>query len=73
MEFTFHNYFVICSDSKSVLQAIKNNNWKNPFICQILQKIDLLYNSNKEITLFWIPSHIGISGNDKADSAAKKA
>ncbi|WP_411016702.1 ribonuclease H family protein, partial [Salmonella sp. s51944] len=73
IEFTFHNHFVIFSDSKSVLQAIKNRNWKNPIICQILQKFDLLYNTNKRIILFWIPSHIGIPGNDKADSAAKKA
>ncbi|WP_411025633.1 ribonuclease H family protein, partial [Salmonella sp. s55004] len=72
-EFTFHNHFVIFSDSKSVLQAIKNRNWKNPIICQILQKFDLLYNTNKRIILFWIPSHIGIPGNDKADSAAKKS
>ena len=28
--YTFHNHFVIFSDSKSVLQAIKNLNWKNP-------------------------------------------
>ena len=64
---------VIFSDSKSVLQAIQNLNWKDPLIYQILQKHDSLYNLNKRVIFFWIPSHIGITGNDKADSAAKDA
>ena len=72
IEYTFQNQFIF-SDSKSVLQAIQNLNWKNPLIYQILQKHDSLYNLNKRIIFFWIPSHIGISGNDKADSEAKKA
>ena len=29
--------------------------------------------ANKDITLCWIPSHDGIRGNEKADSAAKSA
>ena len=73
IECTFHNQFVIFSDSKSVLQAIQNLNWKNPLIYSILKKYDLLYNSNKRIVFFWIPSHIGIIGNEKADYAAKEA
>ena len=30
-------------------------------------------NGNKDITFCWIPSHIGIRGNEKADSTAKSA
>ena len=48
IEYTFQKHFVIFSDSKSVLQAIKNLNWKNPLIYQILQKYDSLYNLNKK-------------------------
>ena len=38
IECTFHNQFVIFSDSKSVLQAIQNLNWKCHLIYNILQK-----------------------------------
>lgn len=31
------------------------------------------YNINKNITLMWIPSHMGMIGNEKADEEAKKA
>ena len=29
--------------------------------------------ANKDIILCWVPSHVGIRGNEKADSAAKSA
>jgi len=32
-----------------------------------------LSKSGKTIVLCWIPSHVGISGNQKADTAAKSA
>ena len=32
----------------------------------------LLNFDNKDIIFCWVPSHTGIGGNDKADSAAKK-
>ena len=37
---------------------------------QILNRLEFL-SKTKEIELCWIPSHIGIKGNDHADSAAK--
>jgi len=33
----------------------------------------LFSNNGKNILLCWIPSHVGISGNEKADTAAKAA
>ena len=47
--------------------------WTNPFILQILLKYNALKTSGKRIILFWIPSHVNIPGNDRADAAAKKA
>ena len=44
----------------------------NPLILQVLQKLHHLSCANKTIHLCWIPSHIGIRGNEAADMAAKE-
>ena len=64
--------FIIYSDSKSVLQALKSKNSSTPLITRLLDKINTLAKNNT-IILTWIPSHIGIQGNERADRAAKKA
>ena len=38
----------------------------------LLNKLEIV-SKTKEIELCWIPSHIGIKGNDQVDSAAKTA
>ena len=73
IQLSFRKNFIIFSDSLSVLSAIKNKNWKNPFIAQLLIHYNTLMSLGKKIILFWIPSHVGISGNDRADLAAKLA
>ena len=47
--------------------------WNNPLIGIIIEKYNYLSLSGKEIQFCWIPSHVGISGNEKADIAAKSA
>jgi ribonuclease HI len=64
--------FIIFSDSLSVLQSINNRNMENPFIQNILQRIHKL-SFEKSIIFCWIPSHVGINGNEDADAAAKKS
>ena len=39
---------------------------------QLLNRLEI-QSKTKEIELCWIPNHIGIKGNDQADSAAKTA
>ena len=45
----------------------------NPLILQLLQKLHHLSCAHKTIHLCWIPSHIGIRGNEAADMAAKES
>ena len=40
---------------------------------QIIEMIDKLKSQNKLIKLCWVPSHMGIKVNEKADEAAKSA
>ena len=65
--------WVIASDSKSALQAIHNNKWQNPFVSQVASKLHALNSTGKTIILTWVPSHMGIRGNDQADTLAKLA
>ena len=60
-----------CYDSLSSLQAIKSCKVKNSLILKILKDHSQLINSGKSITFCWIPSHVGIRGNEDADIAAK--
>lgn len=60
--------YVICTDSRSVFDAAFNQTNKNELIITIQQKIMKITN---KIKLIWIPSHIGIKGNEAADLAAK--
>jgi len=65
--------FLICSDSKSSLQAIHSRDWQNPLVRNILERYYFLRSQHKVIEFCWIPSHVGIHGNEAADSAAKEA
>lgn len=63
------NLSVIFTDSKSALMAIKHQNSNHPWIQDIKQK---LINKPGRIELCWVPAHINITGNEKADQLAKK-
>ena len=65
--------YLILSDSLSSLQAIKNIQWENPSIAAIITLINTLMINQYEIVLAWIPSHVGIPGNEQADHLAKGA
>ena len=64
--------FIVFSDSLSVLQSIHNRNFENPLIQNILLKVHTL-SLKKTVVFCWIPSHIGIKGNEDADTAAKQS
>ena len=64
------NKFVIFSDSLSVLKSLDHTSSKNPQIQKLLEKHHDLSEFN-EIVYCWIPSHIGIAGNESVDQKAK--
>ena len=65
--------FIIFTDSLSCLQAMLYMKLEHPLIGIVIQKCFFLNNANKDIIIFCVPSHVGIRGNKKADSAAKSA
>ena len=67
---TTNNRFIIFFDSLSVLKAMNHISSKNPQIQKLLEKCHQLL-ANKEIVLYWIPSHIGIQGNEMVEMQEK--
>ena len=63
--------FVIYSDSLSSLQVVHSFDINNVTVFNILKLYTQLTDAGKQITLCWIPSHVGIKGNEMADMAAK--
>ena len=64
--------FIIYSDSKSILQALQSKGSSTPLFTRLLDKMNPI-SKNNNIILTWIPNHIGIQRNERADKAAKKA
>nr|XP_023023583.1 tyrosine-protein kinase transmembrane receptor Ror-like [Leptinotarsa decemlineata] len=46
---------------------------KHPLVQRILTLMSCLQSKGKSIVFVWVPSHIGIDGNEKADTAARAA
>ena len=65
--------FVIMSDSLSCLQALKAHDTLDPRILKLKLKYNSLSLKGKSVVFAWIPSHVGIDGNDMADELAKES
>ena len=66
---------VIHTDSKSSMEVLQRLHFKdNVYLTTaILGNIQELERRGKAVVFNWIPSHVGIQGNEAADSAAKSA
>ena len=62
---------IIFYDSLFVLQSINNSKIDNSVIQHIILRLHNM--SHKQIIFCWLPSHVGIRGNEKTDKAAKSA
>jgi ribonuclease HI len=66
---------VILSDSLSSLKALSRggSNQRRNMQQNILKLIDFIIRRGTNLSIMWLPSHVGLKGNDIADCAAKKA
>ncbi|GBN08140.1 hypothetical protein AVEN_212344-1 [Araneus ventricosus] len=66
--------FIIYTDSLSVLESLKSfymHSHHHPLLLNVLHLLNKLASRDFNILLCWVPSHVGIVGNEKADKAAK--
>ena len=65
---------VICSDSKAALTAIRSDsqNARDDLVREIATTTHQLITRGTEIRFQWVPAHVCLSGNEKADRAAKR-
>ena len=70
-----HTKIIIHTDSLGSIQQIKNTLPEDNvnLITTTQNLLREIAAVNNEITINWVPSHIGIIGNEKADKSAKKA
>jgi ribonuclease HI len=65
---------VIFTDSLSSLQAIQKGQDKtNYIIIDIYVILKKIFDKGLRVSLCWVPSHVGIAGNEMADGLAKEA
>ena len=57
----------------SSLEAISGFKLEIDIVQNIIKDYTHLANTGKAIILCWIPSHVNIRGNERADTAAKSA
>lgn len=66
---------IIHTDSLSSLQGLRSSSCTNniSLLTEIYSVASLLTSRGANITLHWIPGHVGILGNERADAAARSA
>ena len=64
--------FLLLIDSLSAIQSLESFNI-HPFIQLIYSLHHQIHQQGKRVVFCWIPAHVGIVGNERADRAAKRA
>ena len=66
---------VIHTDSKTALQSLKQRRHKDNIqvVTTILGMVQGLVDNGRRVIINWIPSHVGLHGNERADELARRA
>lgn len=66
-----HSQYLICSDSLNAILCLQkfHETSQHPIAKEIIRA---LYSVKSSVVFAWVPSHIGIVGNELADTAAKE-
>ena len=67
-----HKSFLILSDSLSALQAIASRSFNHHLLLEFHELHTSLLQDGYNISLAWVPSHIGIRGNEAVDQYVRK-
>ena len=64
---------LILTDSMSSLLALRSFNPSDPLVQDVLTRLTSIERDGKAVQFCWIPSHVGVTGNELADAAARRA
>ena len=66
---------MICTDTASVLASMRSfySSSRQGLLYEVLQSITRIVQQGRQIHFLWVPAHVGVKGNEKADKMAKKA
>ncbi len=64
---------VIEPDSCAALKSLNfcNSRSREDLLYEILQSLFRIHQIHLSVRFVWVPAHVGIDGNEKADKAAK--
>jgi ribonuclease HI len=68
--------YLILTDSKSSIRAMESRKISlhtHPFVYECKQKCWQLARSGREVSFMWVPAHVGIAGNERADFEMRQA
>ena len=63
----------IFSDSQAALKAISSSQVTSATILQCREALSLLIEDGSDVQLSWVPGHVDIIGNERADELARRA
>ena len=65
--------FVIGSDLQNALESITSFNPEHSLVIEMQELLAEIHQKKKCAKLCWVPSHVGIKDNERADKTAKLA